>query len=76
MCAMSAVGVGMGLRYEPMPIESTVGPTAERPPTTTFEVESSSVVFRDDSEAYNHYANGNWGDIVGVVRSAVVNSAL
>ena len=35
-----------------------------------------SVLFRDDSEAYNHYANGNWGGIVGVVRSAVVNSAL
>ena len=35
-----------------------------------------SVSFRDDNEAYNHYANGNWGGIVGVVRSAVVNSAL
>jgi hypothetical protein len=35
-----------------------------------------SVSFRDDAEAYNHYANGNWGGIVGVVRSAVVNSAL
>jgi hypothetical protein len=35
-----------------------------------------SVSFRDDGEAYNHYANGNWGGIVGVVRSAVVNSAL
>ncbi|QYF94049.1 hypothetical protein KY495_02085 [Massilia sp. PAMC28688] len=35
-----------------------------------------SVVFRDDAEAYNHYANGNWGGIVGVVRNAMVNSAL
>ena len=35
-----------------------------------------SVSFRDDAESYNHYANGNWGGIVGVVRSAVVNSAL
>ena len=34
-----------------------------------------SVVFRDDAEAYNHYANGNWGGIVGVVRNAMVNSA-
>ncbi|WP_426100585.1 hypothetical protein [Massilia sp. TSP1-1-2] len=34
-----------------------------------------SVAFRDDAEAYNHYANGNWGGIVGVVRSAMVNSA-
>ena len=34
-----------------------------------------SVSFRDDNESYNHYANGNWGGIVGVVRSAVVNSA-
>jgi hypothetical protein len=34
-----------------------------------------SVSFRDDGETYNHYANGNWGGIVGVVRNAVVNSA-
>jgi hypothetical protein len=34
-----------------------------------------SVAFRDDSEAYNHYASGNWAGIVGVVRNAVVNSA-
>ena len=35
-----------------------------------------SVSFRDDNETYNHYANGNWQGIVGVVRSAVVSSAL
>jgi hypothetical protein len=35
-----------------------------------------SVSFRDDSEDYNHYVNGNWGGIVSVVRSAMVNSAL
>lgn len=35
-----------------------------------------SVVFRDDGENYNHYAAGSWGGIVGVVRSAVVNTAL
>lgn len=35
-----------------------------------------SVSFRDDAEAYNHYANGNWGGIISVVRSAMVNSAL
>jgi hypothetical protein len=35
-----------------------------------------SVSFRDDNEAWNHYANGNWGGIVSVVRSAMVNSAL
>ena len=35
-----------------------------------------SVAFRDDGEAYNHYAAGNWQGIVGVVRTAVVNSAL
>jgi hypothetical protein len=35
-----------------------------------------SVAFRDDGEAHNHYANGNWGGIVSVVRSAMVNSAL
>ena len=34
-----------------------------------------SVSFRDDNEAYNHYAAGNWAGIVGVVRSAVVNTA-
>ncbi|SHH15530.1 hypothetical protein [Massilia sp. CF038] len=35
-----------------------------------------SVVFRDDAEAYNHYAAGNWQGIVGVVRNAMVSSAL
>ncbi|HEY0064924.1 MAG TPA: hypothetical protein VGC21_22590 [Telluria sp.] len=35
-----------------------------------------SVVFRDDAEAYNHYASGNWQGIVGVVRNAMVSSAL
>ncbi|MES3025079.1 MAG: hypothetical protein V4857_26190 [Pseudomonadota bacterium] len=35
-----------------------------------------SVVFRDDAEAYNHYGAGNWQGIVGVVRNAMVNSAL
>jgi hypothetical protein len=34
-----------------------------------------SVVFRDDAEAFNHYTNNNWGGIVSVVRTAVVNSA-
>ncbi|MBI3712895.1 MAG: hypothetical protein HY253_08030 [Burkholderiales bacterium] len=35
-----------------------------------------SVSFRDDNESYNHYTNGNWQGIVGVVRSAMVNNAL
>ncbi|MES2320934.1 MAG: hypothetical protein V4633_01595 [Pseudomonadota bacterium] len=35
-----------------------------------------SVVFRDDAEAYNHYASGNWAGIVGVVRAAMVSTAL
>lgn len=35
-----------------------------------------SVSFRDDNEAYNHYASGNWLGIVSVVRTAMVNSAL
>ncbi len=30
-----------------------------------------SVTFRDDSEAYNHYANGNWQGIISVVRAAM-----
>ncbi|MBR7779837.1 hypothetical protein KDM88_15105 [Undibacterium sp. BYS50W] len=34
-----------------------------------------SVSFRDDAEAYNHYANGNWQGIISVVRTAVVNNA-
>ena len=34
-----------------------------------------SVAFRDDGETVNHYANGNWGGIVGVARNAMVNSA-
>ncbi|MFZ6816799.1 hypothetical protein [Undibacterium sp. Ji22W] len=35
-----------------------------------------SVTFRDDKEAYNHYASGNWLGIISVVRTAMVNSAL
>ncbi len=35
-----------------------------------------SVLFRDDNEAYNHYANGNWQGIIAVVRSAMVSSAI
>jgi hypothetical protein len=31
-----------------------------------------SVTFRDDAEAYNHYANGNWQGIISVVRPDVV----
>ena len=34
-----------------------------------------SVAFRDDRESYDHYGNGNWGGIIGVVRAAVVESA-
>ncbi len=34
-----------------------------------------SVVFRDDNEAYNHYANGNWQGIISVVRTDMVNYA-
>jgi hypothetical protein len=35
-----------------------------------------SVAFRDDNESYNYYAAGNWQGIVGVVRSAMVSSAV
>ncbi len=34
-----------------------------------------SVVFRDDNESYNHYANGNWQGIISVVRNDMVNYA-
>ncbi len=34
-----------------------------------------SVVFRDDAEAYNHYANNNWQGIISVVRTDMVNYA-
>ena len=34
-----------------------------------------SVTFRDDAEAYNHYANGNWQGIISVVRADMVNYA-
>ncbi|MES2316116.1 MAG: hypothetical protein V4631_01360 [Pseudomonadota bacterium] len=34
-----------------------------------------SVAFRDDGESYSHSGNGNWGGIVGVVRTAMVNNA-
>jgi len=35
-----------------------------------------SVAFRDDAEAYNHYANGNWQGIISVVRAAMVSNAI
>ncbi len=34
-----------------------------------------SVSFRDDAEAYNHYASGNWLGIISVVRPDMVNYA-
>ncbi|AGC42775.1 hypothetical protein MYSTI_01427 [Myxococcus stipitatus DSM 14675] len=34
-----------------------------------------TVSLRDDGEAYNHYANGNWGGIVAKVREDVVKYA-
>ncbi len=34
-----------------------------------------SVQFRDSTEQYNHYTNGNWGGIVGVMRADMAASA-
>lgn len=34
-----------------------------------------SVVLRDDAEAYNHYANGNWGGVISRVRADMVANA-
>jgi hypothetical protein len=34
-----------------------------------------SVQFRDDAESVNHYANGNWGGIVGKVRADMAANA-
>jgi hypothetical protein len=34
-----------------------------------------SVKFRDDNEQYNHYTNGNWGGVVGLVRADMVTNA-
>jgi hypothetical protein len=34
-----------------------------------------SVVFRDDSKAYNHYANGNWGGVISKVRADMAANA-
>jgi hypothetical protein len=34
-----------------------------------------SVALRDNGEAYNHYAAGNWGGIVGPVRTDMANNA-
>jgi hypothetical protein len=34
-----------------------------------------TVVFRDTNEAHNHYSNGQWGGIVGVVRGDMVTYA-
>lgn len=35
-----------------------------------------AVSFRDDGETYNHYTAGNWQGIVGVVRAAMVGTAI
>jgi hypothetical protein len=32
-------------------------------------------VFRDDGERFNHYGEGNWAGIIGVVRDAMVDTA-
>ena len=34
-----------------------------------------SVKFRDNNEQYNHYTNGNWGGVVGLVRADMVTNA-
>ena len=34
-----------------------------------------TVKFRDDNEAYNHYANGNWEGVISLVRADVVLNA-
>jgi len=34
-----------------------------------------SVSFRDDKENYNHYTNGNWGGVTGLVRQDMVTYA-
>jgi hypothetical protein len=34
-----------------------------------------AVAFRDDGEDYRHYTDGNWGGIVSVMRSAMVDGA-
>ena len=34
-----------------------------------------TVSLRDDGESYNHYANGNWGGIIGPVRADMVTYA-
>jgi hypothetical protein len=34
-----------------------------------------TVSFRDDNESYNHYQNGNWENIVGVVRADMATYA-
>jgi hypothetical protein len=34
-----------------------------------------SVVFRDDAEAYDHYANKNWEGVVSLVRAHMANTA-
>ncbi|QDQ26909.1 hypothetical protein FNU76_11355 [Chitinimonas arctica] len=34
-----------------------------------------SVQFRDDNESFNHYSQGNWGGIISVVRTDMVNHA-
>jgi hypothetical protein len=35
-----------------------------------------SVKFRDDAEAFNHYANGNWGGVISKVRADMAANAL
>jgi hypothetical protein len=34
-----------------------------------------SVVFRDDAEAYDHYANGSWAGVVSLVRAHIAANA-
>jgi hypothetical protein len=34
-----------------------------------------TVQFRDNNQQYNHYTNGNWGGVVGLVRADMVTNA-
>lgn len=51
----------------------TMGATANEDGSTKWNFHS--VVFRDDAEAFDHYANQNWEGVVSKVRTHMINTA-
>ncbi len=66
-------GTSLGNPSDWLSNDLTLGTAANEGGSTKWSFHS--VAFRDDNEAYNHYANGNWQGIISVVRAAMATYA-